>query len=229
MKSHQDYQKEVINKLEQQVKSNSLSVSTVAAIGDFQNDPRICLTSVHFPNKSLIKKITETILNPLRKIQPEHFYYPDNLIHITIKNVRVINNPPHFSPTDIEKVKKVFDEIIPKHKQFKIYYYRLLLFPANLTLIGTTDPELDNIILKLDSELLKVGVPDDKKYVNDKYFFSNVTLARFLKPVSDEFRRKVEDLSSRILFDPYITDSVSLVTANAVMQKRNVLGNWILR
>ena len=34
------------------------------------------------------------------------------------------------------------------NQAFKIYFYRLLLFPNNLALIGTTDPERDEMFSK---------------------------------------------------------------------------------
>ncbi|HIH13441.1 TPA: hypothetical protein HA242_06995 [Candidatus Woesearchaeota archaeon] len=57
---------------------------------------------------------------------------------MTIKNIRVINNPPHFTEGDVNQAGKVFSQIIPKHKRFNVYFYRLLLFPNNLALLGTS-------------------------------------------------------------------------------------------
>jgi 2'-5' RNA ligase len=128
----------------------------------------------------------------------------------------------------VETAKKVFAEIVPRHQAFQVYYYRLLLFPYNLALIGTTDPELDALALDLDRGLRAAGIPDDKKYLNDKYFFSNVTLARFATPPSPAFIEKVAAISHALHFEPYLVDSVSLVTSNAVLKQRTVVGEWPL-
>jgi len=226
---YQQNQKEVINKLEEQVKNNSLNFSTVSPVADFKNDPRICLTSVHIPNQNLKDEIQNTLIEPLKQISPEHFYYPNDSLHMTIKNIRVINNPPHFSNQDIEKANKVFSKIIPKHKNFKVFFYRLLLFPNNLALMGTSEEELDNIILDLDKELKTATIPDDKKYLNSRYFFVNMTLARFSNPISEEFEKKVGELSANINFEPYTVDSVTLLTCNAVFEKRNIIDTWNLK
>lgn len=226
MTDHQQKQIEVIDKIERQVNENALNFTTVAPVEDYENDPRICLTSVHFPNKKLIKNVEE-IISELSKIESSFFYYPSDSLHMTIKNIRVINDPLHFTNYDIEKADKVFSRIIQLHKKFKVYFYRLLLFPNNLALIGTTDPELDEIALDLDQELNKWGVPDDKQYANSKYFFSNMTLARF-DNTSEKFRQKVKEQSYNLEFEPYTVDSISLVTCNAVFKKLKIINSWKL-
>lgn len=226
---HQKNQVEIINRLEDKVKNNSLNFSIVSPVADFDNDPRLCLTGVHFPNRELTQQIQQQIINPLREISPQNYYYPESSLHITVKSVRVINDPPHFSEEDTEKVRQVFSETIPQHKRFKVYFYRLLLFPFNLALMGTTDPELDSIFLDLDQKLKAYGVADDKKYSNSKFFFSNMTLARFGSSVNEQFREKVQELSESINFNPYTVDSMTLLTCNAVFQKRKIIGNWSLK
>ncbi len=228
MTDHQQKQIEVIDHIEEQVNSNTLQFSLVAPVEDYENDTRICLTSVHFPNKTLVEQIQTQLIDKLKEVEPEYYYYAPDSFHMTIKNIRVINDPPQFTEEDVLKAKKVLLEIIPNYKKFNVYFYRLLLFPNNLALIGTTDPELDNIILNLDKRLKEVGLSDDKKYTNSKFFFSNMTLARFPK-VSAKFKQKVEELSVNISFDPYEVDSVTLLTCNAVFKKRIIIESWKLK
>ncbi len=226
--NHQHKQQEIINKIADQVNNNSLNFSTVSPVTNYEIDPRICLTSVHLPHQKLIDQV-QAIIEPLRKIEPSFFYYPNDSLHLTVKNVRVINDPPHFNEHDAQKAKEVFSRIIPKHKQFQIYFYRLLLFPNNLALIGTTDPELDSIILDLDDELKNEGIPDDKVYVNSKYFFSNMTLVRFNTQLSQKCKEKIFELSNNLKFEPYLIDSVTLLSCNAVFKKRHEIGTWQLQ
>jgi hypothetical protein len=228
MNAHQLNQIKVIDLVDSQIKKNDLKISTVSPVRDFYQDKRLCLTSVHLPRKDFLSEVTDKVIKPLKNISPEHFYYDKNLLHITIKNIRVINDPPNFNENDKETAGKVFAKIIPIHQNFFIYYYRLLLFPLNLALIGTTDSELDLIINDLDSELNKNGVPDDKIYINNKYFFSNITLARFNKPPTEEFKQEVQKLSSTIDLKPYLVDSVTLATASAVFLNRQIIGTWNL-
>lgn len=226
---HQQKQIDVINNIQNQVKNNSLSSSTVEPVEDFENDPRLCLTGIHLPNKKLIETVYKTLIDPLRTISPNRYYYAIDSLHMTVKNVRIINNPPTFTEDDMQKTKKVFEDVIPKHKKYQVYFYRLLLFPSNLALIGTTDPELDTIVLDLDQKLKDAGIPDDKQYTNSRYFFSNMTLARFNSPVSQKFIKKVEELSQNIRIEPYKIDSVTLLVSNAVLKKRRIIDKWDLK
>jgi 2'-5' RNA ligase len=226
---HQRQQLQVIKTIEEQVKNQSLQFSTVAPVRDYENDPRICLTTVHFPRQDLIQQTQQSIIDPLRQLEPEHYYYPPESLHMTIKNLRIIQDPPPFDDAYIEKAKKVIAEIIPKHRRFNAYFYRLLLFPNNLSLIGTTDPELDSIILDLNASLEGQGIPDDKVYANDKYFFCNMTLVRFSAAPSNALRKKIDELSAQIVFSPYMVDDVTLVSCNAAFQKLQKYHEWSLQ
>lgn len=220
---------EVIDRIEKGIRDNSLGISLVSPVLDFENDPRICLTSVHQPRKELIEKIREEIINPLKAIAPEHYYYLPDSLHMTIKNVRVINDPPQFTTQDVERAKKVFGETIPLHKKFNVYFYRLLLFPYNLSLIGSTDPEFDGLVLGLDRKLTRVGLEDDKQYVSRRYHFCNMTLVRFFGEVSGEFREKAQDISDNLVPAPYLVDLVTLLSCNGVFKRRKIFGVWQLK
>lgn len=225
---HQLNQIRVIDSIEQQINDHSVGFTLVEPVANYDTDQRICLTSVHFPKAEFINKVVGKLVNPLRDISPQHYYYQEDSLHMTIKNVRVINDPPNFNVRDIEKAKLVFSQVIPNHKKFSIYFFRLLLFTNNLALIGTTDPELDEIILELDRKLNEAGISDDKNYINSQYFFSNMTLMRFNGSLDDQFREKIEELSKKIAFHPYLVDSVTLLTANAALKIRQEIGTWSL-
>lgn len=226
--NHQLKQQEIVDQIALKIRNNSLSISNVSPVDNYSTDQRICFTSIHFPHQTLLNKVQDELISSLKKIEPTLYYYPNDGLHITIKNIRTISNPPSFTEKDINKAKKVFDDVISSHHKFSVYFYRLLLFPNTLALIGTTDEEFDNLISDLDKELKKSGIPDNKVYANNKYFFSNMSLARFNTSPSKEFKQKVEELSKSLLFEPYLVDSAALVTCNAVFQKRNVFGTWML-
>lgn len=227
--NHQLKQQEVIDQIASQASGKSLNFSTVSPVDDFASDPRICLTSVHLPHQDLLDQVQQDLIKPLRNIEPDFHYYPNGCLHMTIKNIRVINDPPHFSEEDIQKAERIFTETIPQHKKFNVYFYRLLLFPNNLALIVTTDEELDSIVLDLDNKLTAGGIPDDKVYTNSQYFFSNMTLARFSTSPSEAFRQKVVKLSESLKFKPYQVDSVTLLTCNAILNNKQIRGTWELK
>ena len=227
MTTHQLQQMEVISKIEEQVQKDDLKFSTVSPVADYEGDTRICLTGAHMPADTLLTQV-QKIIKTLSEIEPGYFYYSPESLHMTIKNVRVISDPPTFTESDIAKVEKVFSSVIPHHKKYKVYFYRLMLFKNNLALIGTTDPELDEIVLELDQKLKDAGVPDDKQYTNSQYFFCNMTLARFPKS-SDAFVNAVDELSKTLVIEPYTVNAVSLVTGNAAFKKGHIITTWKLQ
>ncbi|MGD9129933.1 MAG: hypothetical protein PVJ09_05595 [Candidatus Woesebacteria bacterium] len=227
--NHQRKQIEIINHIEQNIKNQSLQISAVSRVDDYAKDKRICLTSIHLPRQDLIKQIQKNIILPLKNKFPHHYYYDPKSLHITIKSIRVINHPPHFDQNTIKKVKQVFSKLIPNHKAYNVYFYRLLLFPMSLALMATTDESFDEFILDLDQELKQAGIPDDKRYINARYFFANMTLARFYSPVSKNFEKFVKNLSESLKFEPYTLDSVTLCTANAVFKKFKEIETYKLK
>lgn len=228
MMTHREKQIEIIRVIEEQVSRDSLQATSVVPVDDFENDNRICLTSVHFPAQTFIDTVLQTITKPLKALFPDAYCYSGDSLHFTVKNIRTIENPPSFTAADVEKAKHIFDTVIPHHAAFRIYPYKLLVFKNNLALICTTDPGLDNLILELDSTLRKGGIPDNKRYANSRYFFCNMTLMRFAVPPPLEFLRKVAELSTRLVLPDYTIDSVTLLTGNAAMKKLHIRGTWTL-
>lgn len=229
MNIHRERQIEIIQTIEEQVRTDSLQATAVIPVADFENDNRICLTSVHFPTQSFSDAVLQTITQPLRKLFPSAYCYPRESLHFTIKNIRTIENPPNFTEEDVQKAIDLFGRVIPNHMPFTIYPHKLLLFKNNLALMCTTDDALDRLILDLHEQLTCAGIPDNKRYVNTQYFFCNMTLMRFAKSPPERFRTEVQKLSVDLSLPDYQVDSVSLVTGNAAMKKLQVRGKWMLK
>ena len=225
---HQQNQRKIIENLEQLFRQNTGQVSVVAPVEDFLEDKRITLTSIHIPSDSLKAEIQESIIKPLKKQFPDIHFYSNDSLHLTIKNVRVVSDPPNFDEEQIKVVNEVFTSVLARHKKFTVNFYKLFLTQNSIALVGTTDPHLDDIIIDLDTVLKERGMEDDKKYVNKKYFFCNITLARFSTPVTDELERTVRKLSDKLVIEPYVVDSVNLVSGNAVMNYLQIHGRWDL-
>ena len=69
----QQKQREVIEQIEKAIKNQALNFSTVKPTEDYANDPRICLTSVHFPDQSFFQKVHQLIDN-LKKLDHSIYY-----------------------------------------------------------------------------------------------------------------------------------------------------------
>jgi len=227
--AYQQKQKEVIAKIEEKLKDNAVDFTTISPVENWETDDRICLTGVHILNGFIRSQITEKIIKPLWEISPEHHYYSGETMHSTIKNIRIINNPPRFSNDDIEKAKEVFAKVVPAHKMFQGFFNKLIIFPGSLNLVGVTEEELNNLILDLDQNLKAKEIMDDKIYSDPKTFFTNVTLVRFTRAVTDDFKEKVDEINKTISFANYVFDAVTLLTCNAVFEKRNIIGTWGLK
>jgi 2'-5' RNA ligase len=229
MTPHQLKQKEIIDEMNRQARHKALNFTYVTPVDDYVNDLRVGLTSVHIPNPDFVQTIQTMLIEPLKAIDLHHFYYQEDMFHITLKVVKDNSNPPRFTEENIQVAKDTFAEVVPQHRAFNIYFYKLIVFPTSLSLVGTTDPEFDDLFLDLNNKLKMVGLPDEKRYLNSKYFFCTLTLCRFKGEPSDRFLEKVDELKSALQLPPYTVDSVTLVTCNAVFQKRNILGEWSLQ
>jgi 2'-5' RNA ligase len=226
---HRQHQTDIIDRIAADIAAGSCRTSTVTPVADFAHDPRICLTSVHLPRPELTDAISQSLIRPLTAADPELYYYGTDALHITVKNIRVINDPPTFTDGDIATAERIFSAVIPRHRAFTVTFYRLLLFPNNLALMGTTEPGLDGIIHDLDTELTAAGLSDDKIYLNDRYFFCNMTLSRFPHPPTERFAAAVAGLAATSLpLPPYRVDSVSLITTNAAFRNGKIRGHWNL-
>ncbi|OGK62371.1 hypothetical protein A2334_02900 [Candidatus Roizmanbacteria bacterium RIFOXYB2_FULL_38_10] len=228
MTNHQSKQRKIIDDIERQILSSSLKFSTVSPVTDYENDTRIGLTGVHLPHQNLLKQIHNSLIIPIQKIAPNLYYYSPDSLHFTIKGIRVVNDPPRFDEKIKQTAKDVFARVVPFHHSFKVFLYKLIIFPHNLALVGTTEDKLDNLILDLDKALHEKGIPDDKVYTNNKYFFINMTLARFQERPTSHFINEVHNLSDTMQFMPYIIDSVTLASCNAVFKKREIIESWSL-
>src|ERR1035437_4165981 len=122
MTPYQLKQKEVIDKVEEKLKNNVVDFSTVSPVENWETDNRICLTSVHILDGFIRNQIAEKLTKPLWEIAPEHHYYPIEALHTTIKNIRVINDPPRFTSEDVNNAREVFSRVVPQHKTFQAFF-----------------------------------------------------------------------------------------------------------
>jgi len=205
------------------------SASFVDMVGAYETDTRLCLTSVIFPPKSFAEKIVHAVIKPLRSIEPEHFYYSEENLHVTIKNVRVIADPPNFTPEDIEKADKLFSGIIPRHDAFSFSFGDLVPLPTSASCMGTSDPELGPLVQELDEGLKRIGLADDKSYFSNSIFLATMTVCRYAKQPSPVFLEKINELSP-INLGQIPARNVCLMRCNAICspRTRTIIGSYAL-
>lgn len=181
---------------------------------DYRNDPHIALTCVTFIDKDTAATIQTQIIRPLQELEPEFYYYPDNALHLTIQNVRVINDPPHFNAEDSAKVRHILTEITPQAGPFQFTLAGLLSMPTSVLLMALIRPEYDRFVRDFRTRLANANVADDKKYYTDEIMFANITVCRYTHTPSAEFLQKLQTMKD-IIIGPYTAKNVSLVTMNA--------------
>lgn len=154
----------LVKSIEEQFKAGKSPSTIVDPVSDYETDERICLTALTYLPSKLQEKIYEEIVEPLKKIDNRQYFYESPALHITVQNVRVINNPPHFTKDDIEKAGKVFKEAVAKHGPLRVEIQRIFELPTSFALSAFTTFEWEEFVFDLRIQLEKAGVPDDKSY-----------------------------------------------------------------
>jgi 2'-5' RNA ligase len=212
---YQDKQKKLVLELEKAVAHDAYPATIVTGPTDFINDKRLCLTIVAFVPVAISTKIIREVIEPLRAIEPEHYFYPAESMHLTIKNVQVINNPPTFTADDVQAVDAMCRDTVPQHQAFSFVLEDVIRFPASLSLMGYSDERLRALVQTLGSNLKIIGVPDNKKLMSDSIFFGNITFCRFAHEPGEAFKQKLRELRTIVIGEVPIT-KLNLIACNSV-------------
>jgi|SRR3989344_2291515 len=193
-KYHFSQQKAAVGELEQSFLDSRQRSTAVGMQEDYVNDQQICLTSVTFIPDELACEIIKQIIKPLSAIHPNHYFYKSSSLHLTIKNVRTISNPPLFNQEEISKVDSLLQKLVPQFSQFEFNVEDVLLLPTSISLMAYSNSELQKLVLSLDKGLQDIGVPDNKKYISETVFWGNITVCRFTSEPSSELIEMVKSM-----------------------------------
>lgn len=227
MTPFQQKQLDLMRQMETALATGAPASTIVPMQADYQNDPQIALTIISRVPKDIAETIQTQLIEPLRAIEPEFFYYPNDALHVTIQNVRVIHDPPRFTASDVAKVDGLLKTLVPKTAPFPFIFAGLLSMPTSVSIIALVSPEYDQFIRRLRKSLTDAGVPDDKTYFTDEAVFANTTICRYTHAPSEKFTdmlTKNKDMHA----GQFAPDKVSLVRMNAVASpaKTTVLGEY---
>lgn len=215
MISYQQKQQELFDRLEEKFKKGENPATVVEPVSDYINDNRICLTSVAFVPETLRVIIDKKLIKLLREADPRQYYYLPQSLHLTIQNIRTINQPPLFNDGDIAKTKIVFEKIIPKYRQFEFKLEGLFELPTSLGIRAFSDDTIKNLCLELRKKLEEVGSPDNKKYITNEVIIGNVSICRYTQQPNNAFLAKVRELKN-VKIGKLSVKTISLITTNAV-------------
>lgn len=211
-----------MRQMEKQLASNSSASTIVPMQLDYLNDPQIALTCISYVQEDIANRIQTELINPLKAVEPDFYYYPNTGLHITIQNIRVIHNPPSFTKDDIQKVQSVLASITPSAGPFPCTYNGLLSMPTSASLIALVTPEYDRFVRRLRTALTDTGVPDDKRYFTNEVIFANTTIVRYTHTPSQTFIKTLASLQD-ISVGTWTPKIVSLVTMNAVANPQKTI------
>lgn len=212
---YKDEQKQLVRKIEEAILRDIYPATIVTESPDFINDKRLCLTIVAFVPTEISSKILNEIIEPLRNIEPEHYFYPPESMHLTIRNVQVISDPPTFTTDDVQSVDAMCQEIVPQNQTFSFVLEDVIRFPTSLSLMGYSDERLRTLTKKLASNLVAIGVPDNKKLMSDSVFFGNITFCRFVHEPGEAFKEKFAELRNIKIGEIPIME-INLISSNSV-------------
>lgn len=230
MDSYYKQQDVLFNEIEERFKKGESPATIVQQLNDYENDDQICLTSVAFVPKNLQELVVSKLISPLKKADPRQYFYLPESLHLTIQNIRTVDNPPQFSASDIEKSKQVFSNIVPKYPPIVFRLKGLFNLPTSLGIRAYAEKTLKDLCLELRHELASAGVPDNKTYASNKIFFGNVSISRYTTTPNAKFDDILNNFKN-IDIGIFNVESVFLITTNSVCypQKTKILAKFDLR
>jgi hypothetical protein len=183
-------QKQLVQEIAKHNPKYSSRMSEVPISTEFAFSKERCLTLVAFPDEQFCERVSSILISPLRMYDRAQHYYAKNAMHITIKNVRCLKDPPNFSKVDTDRVGCAFAERIAHHPPIYFSFEDILVLPTSIAVAGYCSRALFHLIRDLDDGLDSINFPDDKRYASDEIYFCNLTFCRFRRlPTADFFDR----------------------------------------
>jgi hypothetical protein len=147
-------------------------------LDNLKHDKRFGLTLITFPDNELQRQI-ENVQNRLRDIDPRHFYYVRESLHLSILNITSACEGFEMRSEDFQIYKKVISETLTQHRPVLIEFNGICATPNAIIAKGFfVNPNLIDIRNILKARLIKAGVG---KQIDQRYFQdgAHITIARF--------------------------------------------------
>jgi hypothetical protein len=204
------YQRSIVKNLCSQTISGKYSSEIAASVDDYENDPRVFLGILSFPDENCKKCLME-MRKELSKCFEEDYVLPPRAWHLTIRNIRTISNPPNFSKNDISNLISELDEKIKNIKPIRFSFKDFLYTPTSIGIAAYPDENFNDFNNVMNDVLENINLEDDKKYKNGMPLFSNITLVRlktkFSKKHLDKLRKFSIDLPDIDVKNLYVIQS----------------------
>lgn len=209
-------QKLIIEKLKQASANDDSAISYVPMSDNFQNDQKRCLTLLTYLPKNISNKVI-SVTEKLKSIEADHYYYPKDSLHLTIQNVRTVNDPPLFSAHDEKQADLAFQSSLKGKKQLFFQLSGLLRLRTSISIICYAEESYKFFVQEMRKSLEQYGIGDNKRYISNDVFFGNITICRFSKEPGNHFNSKVEALANST-FGNLAVSNLSLVVTNSICE-----------
>lgn len=214
MTPFQQRQLALMRQMETCLASDTTASTIIPFQTDYVTDPQRALSVNAYIPIRLATVIQSKLINPLKTIDPTQYYYPDESLHITIHSIRIIHDPPMYTPRDIETSMQLLERFIQSEHPFSFTLHGIISLPTSVAVIALITPEYDRFTRSLRRAFVDAGIPDDKTYFTDEMVFANTTICRYTHPPSLDFLHNIKTLPN-IYIGKFIAKEVSLVEINA--------------
>jgi len=227
MTPFQQRQLVLMRQMEASLASGSRASTIVPFQQDYISDTQLALSVNTMLPLEIAKTIQTKLIQPLKTINPTYYYYPNDALHITLHSIRIIHDPPSYTPRDIDTSKQLLRRLIPLQRPFPFVLYGVMSLPTSAAVIALITPEYDRFIRSLRQTFIAAGIPDDKTYFTDEMVFANSTICRYTHPPSPEFLEQLKTLND-VSIGQFVATDVKLMEMNAVAHpsKTQVLGTY---
>ena len=184
---------------------------------DYASEPGRCLTTLCFLPASVASAVRDRIVAPLRDVAPRHYWLDTDSLHCTVKNVRVVSDPPSFGEAEIARVDAMLREVVARHEPFEIPFEQVVAFERSISIVGYPGERMVALVEDVDRGLSEIGLPDDKSYVAD-VVLANITICRFVARPEDELLLRLAAADRDGRFEPFAVpvERFVLLSGNAV-------------
>jgi len=213
--TYQELQKTQFDSIELEFKNGKKPIFVCERVSNYTEDNRRCLVTVAFAPPEISQVIEEKLVNPLKEIDPYQYYLPASSLHLSLIILAYNSNPPSFTETDVEMIKQVLNETLPKCPKINYELSGLLVGPNSLSVRCYTGPELNQTVKELRRKLLPLGFDIFDGLASSEIFFGNITFCRFTAEPSQKFLAKVTELKNEYI-GKITPDKFNLVSSNAI-------------
>lgn len=172
------------------ISSNNIEIDT--NLSNIKKDKRFGLTVLAAIKGDVLNNFLE-IINQLKEIEPNQYYYPPTDIHITILDFLSCSEDFVFDKNQVELYKKITKKIIQNFPKFNIKFKGLTASKGAVMVQGFFGDELQKLRDSLREEVNKSGIELKEKY---KVRTSHSTVVRFKEKLQnpEELVTKIEGL-----------------------------------